>query len=211
MTSHSSSSNPSAARAEVLASAIRNLLERDPVWVRRHRLHFLFVGDGYKMPEVRAILAGHAPGEHVTFAGLVPQLEAPLYLAASDILASPHVPNADASRFFGSPTKLFEYMAMGKAIIASDLDQIGEVLAGSPLVDTLPEDGEANLGSAPALLCRPGDTGEIVRALKLLAASPRCRATLGANARRLALNRYTWRHHVRAIVDQFEALGLLRG
>ena len=52
----------------------------------------------------------------------------PAYLAACDILVSPHVPNADGTPFFGSPTKLFEYMAMGKGIVASDLDQIGEVL-----------------------------------------------------------------------------------
>ena len=49
-------------------------------------------------------------------------------MAACDLLASPHVPNSDGTPFFGSPTKLFEYMAMGKGIIASDLDQIGEVL-----------------------------------------------------------------------------------
>ncbi len=34
----------------------------------------------------------------------------------------------DGSRFFGSPTKLFEYMAMGKGIVASRLDQLAEVL-----------------------------------------------------------------------------------
>ena len=49
-------------------------------------------------------------------------------LAACDVLASPHMGNPDGTRFFGSPTKLFEYMAMGRAIVASDLEQIGEVL-----------------------------------------------------------------------------------
>ena len=68
----------------------------------------------------------------------------PQYLAACDILASPHVPNADGSPFFGSPTKLFEYMAMGKAIVASDLDQIGEVLRhGETAWMVPPADAEA--------------------------------------------------------------------
>jgi len=44
-----------------------------------------------------------------------------------DILLSPHVPLEDGKRpFFGSPTKLFEYMAMGNGIVASRLGQIGE-------------------------------------------------------------------------------------
>ena len=87
------------------------------------------IGDGVKMPDVVRIIesAGHArprgPDRHCPAVA-----RAPSYLAACDILASPHVPNADGTPFFGSPTKLFEYMAMGKCIVASDLDQVGEIL-----------------------------------------------------------------------------------
>ena len=74
-------------------------------------------------------LRAHGIGDaRASSPGLVPQEEGPAYLAACDILASPHVPNPDGTPFFGSPTKLFEYMAMGRAIVASDLEQIGEVL-----------------------------------------------------------------------------------
>ena len=60
--------------------------------------------------------------------GAVAHDRVPALLDACDILVSPHVP-LDARRgFFGSPTKLFEYMAMGKGIVASRLGQIGEVL-----------------------------------------------------------------------------------
>jgi hypothetical protein len=52
----------------------------------------------------------------------------PAYLDACDILASPHVPSIDESEFFGSPTKLFEYLAMEKGIVASRLGQVGEVI-----------------------------------------------------------------------------------
>ena len=80
------------------------------------------------MNDVKEILGEFLSSSFVCLTGIVPQKDAPKYLVASDILVSPHIPNADGSRFFGSPTKLFEYMAMGKAIIASDLEQIGEIL-----------------------------------------------------------------------------------
>ena len=114
----------------------------------------------------------------------MPQAEAPIHLAASDVLVSPHVPNADGSPFFGSPTKLFEYMAAGKAIIASDLEQIGDVLR-----DDL------------AVLVTPGDSDDLARALRDLAANPARRAELGARARARVLEQYTWDHPVGAVLE----------
>lgn len=194
--------------ASVLAAAIRRLLDTHGPWAVANKLHFLFVGDGLKMPEVREVLGRHVDGPHVTLAGLVPQDQAPLYLAASDILSSPHVPNRDGSRFFGSPTKLFEYMAMGKPIIASDLDQIGEVLGGSICAGALPAASEQPSGSSPALLAVPGSAAEIVESVRFLVERPDWRRALGVNARRLALDKYTWRHHVMAIIERAQRLGL---
>ena len=122
---------------EVLAHAIRGLVDQAPEWLAARRLHFLFVGDGLRMPEVEETLGGRKGPFH-TLAGLVPQAEAPAYLAASDLVLSPHVPNEDGTPFFGSPTKLFEYMAMGLPIVASELDQIGDVLQPGVRVSELP-------------------------------------------------------------------------
>jgi glycosyltransferase involved in cell wall biosynthesis len=166
---------------EVLARTIRDNAQ----WARDEHVHFLLVGDGLKMPEVRAALAGL--DDIATLAGLVPQDEAPLHLAASDVLVSPHVTNADGSPFFGSPTKLFEYMAAGKAIVASDLDQIGDVLR-----DDL------------AVLVRPGDAVDLARGLRELVEDPARRAELGARAMARARERYTWRHHVDAVLATLE-------
>ena len=163
---------------DVLARTIR----REAEWARRIGVRFLLVGDGLKMPEVRAELEGLA--DVAVLAGLVPQDDAPLYLAASDVLVSPHVPNADGSPFFGSPTKLFEYMAAGKAIVASDLDQSGDVL----------RDGLA-------ILVRPGDEADLARGLHEAAESPSLREELGARARARVLERHTWGHHVDAVLE----------
>jgi glycosyltransferase involved in cell wall biosynthesis len=188
--------------AEVLARAIRQLCDQAPEWVEARKVHFLFVGDGLKMPAVQRELGRHASGPHVTLAGLVPQGRAPLHLAASDILVSPHVPNADGSRFFGSPTKLFEYLAMGRPVLASDLDQIGEILAGSPSVAQQRETGAGKPDTGVALMAEPGNAADLADGIRMLVDDPAWAAGLGRRARELALSRYTWRHHVHAIIAQ---------
>lgn len=194
--------------APVLAAAICKLLDERRDWLERNNVRFMLVGDGVKMPEVRQALGRHADGPFVVLTGLVPQADAPLHLAASDILCSPHVPNADGSKFFGSPTKLFEYMAIGKAIIASDLDQIGEVLSGSIRANALPH-ADPGATNAPALLATPGSADEICVGLQFLIANAGWRRVLGENARRLALERYTWRRHVGEIIDGARKAGIL--
>ncbi|HVM69159.1 MAG TPA: glycosyltransferase family 4 protein, partial [Gaiellaceae bacterium] len=187
---------------EVLAQAIRRLESEDAAWLRERRLHFLLVGDGLRMPEVESALGGRRGAFH-TLTGLVPQADAPAYLAASDIVVSPHVPNTDGSRFFGSPTKLFEYMAMALPIVASELDQLGQVLRPAARVA-----GRfcREIGDAVAVVVAPGDEAELAQALRRLADRPGWRERLGSNARRLALERYTWDAHVRAILDRLEAV-----
>jgi glycosyltransferase involved in cell wall biosynthesis len=191
---------------DLLARTIARLAREERPWLDRRRVRFLLVGDGLRMPEVQAALAG--PGAEVaTLPGLVPQADGPRYLSACDLLLSPHVPNSDGTPFFGSPTKLFEYMAAGKAVVASDLDQIGDVLSPALRADDLPEtevpsDGERRLG----LLTAPGSERELAAGIRFLVERPAWRARLGANARAEALRKYTWEHHVGAILARVDEL-----
>ncbi len=190
---------------DFLARAVRRLVDERRDFLDAGKLHFLFVGDGLKMPEVRASVGEPPYSGYVTLAGLVPQGEAPAYLAASDIFLSPHLPNADGSAFFGSPTKLFEYMAMGKPIVASDLDQIGAVLKNAYLEET-------DRGGPPlAALFRPGDEDGFIAALASVVDHPDTARATAARAREAALEFYTWDRHVAAILDRMRALGITDG
>ena len=60
--------------------------------------------------------------------GTKPHADIPFYLKAADIVVLPNVPTTQESKFETSPIKLFEYMASGTPIIASDLPSIREVL-----------------------------------------------------------------------------------
>src|SRR5205807_4990658 len=91
-------------------------------------VRFLLVGAGKFREEVELIVRSAGLDRQVIFTGHVEHERVPALLDGCDILLSPHVPLEDGSDFFGSPTKLFEYMAMGKGIVASRLGQIGEVL-----------------------------------------------------------------------------------
>jgi glycosyltransferase involved in cell wall biosynthesis len=151
---------------------------------------FLLVGDGRLMPIVKKMIDIDGIRGNVILTGLVPQNEGPKYLAACDILLSPHIKNPDGSRFFGSPTKLFEYMAMSKPIIASNLDQIGEVL----------KHGKT------AYLVEPGNIKQLADAMKRVLKNPQMRENLSRNARIEVLGKYTWRKHVENILIKLSAM-----
>jgi glycosyltransferase involved in cell wall biosynthesis len=175
--------------AESLARAYVKLRTSRPELADSMRL--VMIGAGATVDEVRRILTEGRAAESTVFTGLIPQEEGPAYLAACDVLVSPHVPNPDGTPFFGSPTKLFEYMAMGKGIVASKLDQIGEVL----------EDEKT------ALLVPPGDTDALASAIARLVENRALCECLGIEARRVALERHTWREHVRRTIDQLARHG----
>jgi glycosyltransferase involved in cell wall biosynthesis len=172
--------------AETLARAYVALRSTHPALAPAVRL--LMIGAGATLAEVRRILSEGGALDSTVFTGLVPQEDGATYLAACDVLVSPHVPNPDGTPFFGSPTKLFEYMAMGKGIVASRLDQIGEVL------DDM----------TSALLVPPGDVDALAAGIARLAADPALRTRLGAEARRVVLERYSWREHTRRTIHQLE-------
>jgi len=169
--------------AEVLADAFGRLVASEPGY--RHSVRLLMIGDGMTMPETRDAVTLHGIEDLVVFTGLVPQVEGPEYMAACDVLASPHVPNPDGTPFFGSPTKLFEYMAMGKGIVASDLDQIGEVLDHN----------------RTAWLVEPGDADALAEGLRVLINDSTLRFRLGAEAREDVAAKYTWFKHTERIIE----------
>ena len=167
----------------VLSEAIKKVGGDVPV-------NFLLVGTGSLQAQVQQILIEEANAGRVVFTGPVGHKEVPALLDACDILVSPHVPLTDGSEFFGSPTKLFEYMAMGKGIVASRLGQIAEVLS----------DGES------ALLVEPGDPVLLASAIARLVESPELRKKLGAKAREIVVQRHTWKHNAQRVLDAYKSV-----
>lgn len=166
--------------AEILAKTIPVVTSRNP------NVKYLFVGDGGRLNAVKEIVSDCGVSDRVLFVGFVDRSIVSEYLGASDILVSPQVPNPDGTPFFGSPTKLFEYMSMGKAIIASDLDQIGSLLTSQE----------------NAILISPGSVSQLADAILALANDPVLRARLGSSARDAVVGNYSWDRHVQCILEK---------
>lgn len=195
---------------DVLCDAIRMLAHKDREWLDRFNVRFLIVGDGHLRSFVEAIAGDDVAKQYVIWPGLVEQTEAPAYLAMMDILVSPHVPNADGSRFFGSPTKLFEYMSMARPIIASGLEQIQEVLSPSLSASNLPVDAPSDRANELAILSEPGNVGELIRAIRFLVERRDWRDVLAKNARMEVLEKYQWSHHVSKILAGIDAIAVTK-
>ncbi len=169
---------------EVLASAMKETLRRIP------HAHLLLVGDGAMRPDVERIITADGIGGHVTITGLVPHDSIPEYMALCDVLVSPTVQNTDGSEFFGSPTKLFEYMAMQKPIVASGIGQIAHVLREGDNGILVPERSPSALANAFARIVE----------------EPMQARTMAEHARADVLAHYTWSENARRVFDEGRTL-----
>jgi glycosyltransferase involved in cell wall biosynthesis len=185
---------------ELLVEALRELTTADPAWWEARMVHVLMVGDGALRPQAEAGLAGIP---RVTFTGLVPQAEAPRILACSDVFLSPHQDRMTGQRFFGSPTKLFEYLAMGRAVLASRLEQIGDICYPALAPEGTPT------GAEVAMLFPPGDAAALIRGLRRLVEDGDLRARLGQQGHARALAHYTWDRYVEHLEARLTELGAL--
>jgi glycosyltransferase involved in cell wall biosynthesis len=141
--------------------------------------HLLIVGEGPQGDALRAHATGLGIGRDVIFMGKVAHEEMPELLAAMDVAVAPYL---EVPGFYFSPLKLYEYMASGLAIVASDA---GEIAA-------LVRDGQSGL------VCPPGNVAALCSALLRLAHDAGLRARLGAAARREA-ERHTWNKNARIV------------
>jgi glycosyltransferase involved in cell wall biosynthesis len=123
------------------------------------------------------------PDDRFINAGQVPPEQVPLYLRALDVCAMPF-PWTEHFAYYASPMKLFEYMASGRAIVASDLPSTAEVV-----------DHEQT-----ALLYPPGEAAALGAAIARLRDDPALRERLGSRAAALVMQHYTWAARARAIL-----------
>ena len=152
----------------------------------RHRLHLLIVGDGPACEPLWQQARAHGVSNRLTITGAVGHQRIPRYLAAFDIALQAGVTP------YASPLKIFEYMALGRAVVAPDTPNIREILV----------DRET------ALLFDPAAEADFERCILSLCEAPALRATLGNAVRRAIFERgFTWQRNARRIAALVERHG----
>ena len=156
-----------------------------------------------KIPEIKLILAGTGPEKdveeledmikklkiekYVDMKGFVDHDKIPALLDEADIAISP-IPNLEAYKV-SSPEKVFEYLGMNKAVIATDIIAHRKVIKN-----------EWN-----GLLIKPEDPDELARAIEKLYTDKNLRKRLESNARR-SVEKYDWGKNVEIISEKLEKI-----
>jgi glycosyltransferase involved in cell wall biosynthesis len=153
------------------------------------KARLLLVGEGEQYSKMMQFAADLGITQSAQFMGFQPHSEVPQLLGAADIAVATYY-QIDHDLFLGSPMKLFEYMASGIAIVASNLGQIKEII----------QDG------VNGLLVPPGDTQALKINLKRLLDDPRLRLQLGKQAREDVMNRYSWDQYISHLERVYEAV-----
>jgi glycosyltransferase involved in cell wall biosynthesis len=142
-------------------------------------LRLLLVGDGARRGVTEALVDELKIRDRVVFTGRIPHAEIPEHIAAMDIGVMP------SSNVFGSPMKVFEYMAMGVPPVAPRYVPLEEAV----------RDGECGL------LFTPEDLESLTQCMRTLVAAPQVRQRFGAEARRKVMTQHQWVHNAAAVAD----------
>lgn len=137
-------------QTEMLVRVLARVRQRYP------QTRLRFVGEGVTASDRQAILdEATRLGllQAVELTGFVPMAEAWVHVREADICFSPFYPTPVLQST--SPTKLIEYMALAKCVVANDHPEQTQVLADAGMGPTVPWDEEAFAQAALALLDEP--------------------------------------------------------
>ncbi len=150
-------------------------------------LRLVIVGDGPEKTHLEQLVTQLGLTETVYFTGRVAPAEVPAYIAGFDVCYSGQVP-LRIGKMYLSPLKLYEYMAMGKPVLASAFDDARQLI----------EEGKNGF------LFEPADKQSLKQALKKVAKSHL--AEMGTAARLLVEVDHSWVARVRTLIENVEAI-----
>lgn len=166
---------------EFLAKSIKQLSKKID------NLLVLFVGDGDLRREVEDIIRKDNVGNYARIIGMQPYSLVPALMNACNVLTSPGIHQKNTV-FFNSPVKLFEYMAMQKPVVATNVGQQGDVIKDR----------------YNGMLIESNTMEEFVEKIIQLASDEELRKSLSIQARKDAVSKYDWKVVSKVVVEAYD-------
>lgn len=154
----------------------------------RNDFHVLIVGDGAELERFKSIATERGLEKLITFTGRVPHADVERYYSIVDIAPFPRLPLPVCEMV--SPLKPFEAMAMGKAVVASDVSALAEIV----------QDGKTGL------LHKKGSTEDLTRVLTALLDAPELRTQLAKNGLEWVRGERDWEQIAQRVVAVYDGL-----
>lgn len=151
-------------RIDLLVDIYKTLSEK------YEKLHVLLIGETY--PNAVGLIDyvdKQGLNDKITFTGHVNMNDVPEYIATMDIAVLPH------TAYYCSPLKLFEYMALKRAVVSIGTDPVKETM-----------------GEGEGMTFEAGDMDAMQAAIELLIKEPDQRKQMGVNARHRIATEFTW-------------------
>jgi glycosyltransferase involved in cell wall biosynthesis len=139
-----------------------------PEWVT-----LVVAGDGPVRGQLEQQAAALGVGHRIRWLGALAHERVPQMLAACDLALAPY---PELPNFGFSPLKLYEYLAAGVPVVASDIGQIRRALSGGRWGRLVP----------------PGDASALAAALTSELADPQAAKLRAEAAREYAMSRHGW-------------------
>lgn len=159
-----------------------DLMEAFRIVLRQHaEARLLIVGDGPMRSWIEGFAEGAGLKRKVLVTGWTAHCHLPALIRRMDVAVAPY-PAIEG--FYFSPLKLFEYLAAGRAIVASSIGQVSEII----------EDG------VNGLLAEAGNPQQLADCLCRTLADPNLRTRLGRAARAAAEGR-SWLGNARRVLE----------
>ena len=148
----------------------------------------LIAGTGDIQPDLERLATNLGISDRVRWLGHVPHQQMSTVLAAGDVAIAPYPPLAG---FGFSPLKLYEYLAAGIPVVASDIGQVTEALA------------DGRFGT----LVEAGDAAELAVGIQATLADP-ASITRAERARAYALDNHGWAQRAEQILTQLAKISV---
>ncbi|MEM3449033.1 MAG: glycosyltransferase family 4 protein [Nitrososphaerota archaeon] len=152
------------------------LVKAAPLILREIReARFLIVGDGDLKMRLIEMVKDLGLSNKFVFTGKVKYEEVPKYINSCDVCVAPF--KKSIKLLYGaSPLKIYEYLACGKAVVASNMIDIKNLLE------------QINAG----VVISPEDIHELAYAIVRLLDDKKLREKMGMNGRHMVVKNYSW-------------------